>query len=223
MKTIIVIPSYNEGERLINTVKDVMANTKNEILVIDDGSKARGYKKINKRLGKLKGVRVLRHFINLGKGAAMKTGAEAAWESGAEAVIFLDADGQHNPKHLERFEKELKNNEIVFGYRELNEKMPWVRKTGNIFAANLIKILFGIKKKDLLSGYLGFRKSVYPLIEWKSPRYGIETEMATKIGKNKLSFSEIKIDTIYVDKYKGVSILDAMKILTKIPIWYFEK
>ena len=101
--------------------------------------------------------------------------------------------------------------------------MPLIRKWGNILAANMVKILFNINKKDLLSGYLGFRKEVYPMIEWSSNRYGIETEMATKIGKNHLAFSEIKIDTIYIDKYKGVTILDALKVLVQIPFWYFAK
>ncbi|MCK9273417.1 hypothetical protein M0P65_07820, partial [Candidatus Gracilibacteria bacterium] len=54
-------------------------------------------------------------------------------------------------------------------------------------------------------------------------RYGIETEMAIKVGKNNIPFKEIRIDTIYIDKYKGVTVLDALKILTQIPFWYFQK
>ena len=83
--------------------------------------------------------------------------------------------------------------------------------------------MFNIKRKDLLCGFLGFRKEVYRQIKWKSCRYGIETEMATKVGRNKIPFSEVKIDTIYIDKYKVVTIFDAFKILGKIPLWYFEK
>jgi len=141
----------------------------------------------------------------------------------SEAVIFVDADGQHNPKHIPSFIKQLEKFPLVFGYRNMNLKMPFVRKWGNIIALNVVKILFNIKRKDLLCGYLGFRKEVYQKIKWKSLRYGIETEMATKVGKNRLAFCEVKVDTIYIDKYKGVSILDAFKILTHIPFWYFSK
>ena len=83
--------------------------------------------------------------------------------------------------------------------------------------------VFNIKRKDLLCGFLGFSKSIYKNIEWGSCRYGIETEMATKVGKNKIPFSEVKVDTIYIDKYKGVSIIDAVKVLMQIPFWYFSK
>jgi hypothetical protein len=153
----------------------------------------------------------------------MKTGVRVAWKLGADAVVFIDADGQHNPKYLPKFIKSLKKYPIVFGYRELNKESPWIRRNGNKFAGWLIKVLFNIQRKDLLCGFLGFRKEVYKKIKWNSDRYGIETEMATKVGRNKIPFSEIKIDTIYIDKYKGVTIFDAFKILGKIPFWYFEK
>ena len=223
IKIAIVVPEYNEGNRLVSTIRGILKASKNVVLVIDDGSTDKSYDLVSKTFKDNKRVVVKKHIVNLGKGAAMKTGVELAWKLGYGAVIFVDADGQHNPEHLKKFEEKLELSPIVFGYRVLDKKVPWIRKWGNILAADLIKIMFNIKKKDLLSGYLGFRKEVYPLIKWSSSRYGIETEMATKIGKNHLSFSEIKIDTIYIDKYKGVTILDALKVLAQIPFWYFAK
>jgi hypothetical protein len=142
---------------------------------------------------------------------------------GAEAVIFVDADGQHNPQFLPEFEKNLENYDLVFGYRQLDKEMPFVRKWGNIMAKKIIKILFNVDRKEFLCGFLGFRKSVYKKIWWQSSRYGVETEIATKVGRNNLSYKEVKIDTIYVDKYKGVTLIDALKVLLKIPGWYFSK
>lgn len=223
MKIAIVMPVYNERHLAVETIKRIQDYFEDTIIVVDDGSSDDSYKLLCETFKKNEKIKILEHVINLGKGAAMKTGIEKAWTLGFDGVIFIDADGQHNPKHIPMFMEELKSNNIVFGYRELNKNMPWVRKTGNIIAVQIIRLLFGIKKKDLLSGYLAIKKSVYPLIKWESPRYGIETEMATKIGKNKLAFSEVKIDTIYVDKYKGVSLLDAIKILGNIPYWYFVK
>ncbi len=224
MNIFIVLPVFNEEYRAIETVnKILLVDKKIKIVLVDDGSSDNSLKIANKSFKKNKRVTIASHMVNLGKGAAMKTGARIAWKMGAEAVIFVDADGQHNPKYLPKFIEELDKYPIVFGYRELNKKSPWIRRNGNKFAGWLIKTLFNVKRKDLLCGFLGFRKEVYKKIIWKSTRYGIETEMATKVGRNKIPFSEIKIDTIYIDKYKGVTIFDAFKILGKIPFWYFEK
>ncbi|MFA6518500.1 MAG: glycosyltransferase family 2 protein [Candidatus Shapirobacteria bacterium] len=223
MNLTIIIPVYNEGKRAVNTVEAVLKIHDGEVVVVDDGSADNSFELLTKSFAGEHQISLLRHAINLGKGAAMKTGAKYAFIKGAQAVLFLDADGQHNPRYIPEFRKCLADYPVVFGYRELNKGMPLIRKLGNIFAAHLVNVLFGIKKKDLLCGYLGFRKEVYEIIKWNSTRYGIETEMATKVGKNKIAFKELKVDTIYIDKYKGVSLFDAMKILTQIPYWFFIK
>lgn len=223
MKIGIVVPVYNENLRAVETIKSILKVTKNQLIVVDDGSKDESLKLLRKSFSKNKQVMILSHVVNLGKGDAMKTGTLMAWRLGMEAVIFIDADGQHNPKYLPEFEKGLEKYDLVFGYRELNGDMPLVRKWGNIVAKHVLRQVFNIKRKEFLCGFLGFKKSVYKKIRWHSDRYGVETEIATRVGKNKLSFLEIKIDTIYVDKYKGVSIFDAFRILSMIPYWYFSK
>ncbi|MCW1949034.1 MAG: glycosyltransferase family 2 protein [Candidatus Shapirobacteria bacterium] len=220
----VIVPVYNEGYRSVKTIQKILkVNRDVKIIVVNDGSNDRSLEILKNNFAGNGRVVILNHIINLGKGAAMKTGALFAWKIGANAVIFIDADGQHNPKYLSMFIKALDKYPVVFGYRELNEKSPWIRKNGNKLAGLLVRILFNIKRKDLLCGFLGFRKEIYRKIRWKSCRYGIETEIATKVGRNKIPFFEIKIDTIYIDKYKGVTIFDAFNILLKIPFWYFEK
>lgn len=224
MNIAVVVPVYNEEERAVKTVKRILNDTESPIVVVDDGSTDHSYKMLVTEFKKVARVVILRHVINLGKGAAMKTGVEYAFNIGkAEAVIFVDADGQHNPERLKDFERALDSNKLVFGYREFNEEMPFLRKQGNIIALNIVRVLFNIRRKDLLCGFLGFRKEVYKQIYWQSSRYGVETEMAAKVGRNKLAFFEINVDTIYIDKYKGVTMLDAMKILINLPFWYIRK
>jgi len=223
MKLATIVPEYNEGQRAVDTINSILRFSKNLVIVIDDGSDDNSYELLEKEFSKNRRVVLLKHLINLGKGATMKTGIRMAKKKKIEAVIFIDADGQHNPKHLIDFEKALENNDLVFGFRSMGTEMPVIRKWGNIFSLNLIKTLFKIKRSDLLCGYFGFNLQIYPKIKWISSRYGVETEIAARAGKNRIGFKEVKVDTIYIDKYKGVTIFDAFKILFKLPFWYFEK
>lgn len=224
MKIFIIVPVYNEENRAVKTIKEILKVNKDlNIVVVDDGSSDNSLKILKNNFGKNNRVIISNHLVNLGKGATMKTGLKIAFKLGAQGVIFVDADGQHNPKYLPKFIEQLNKNPIVFGYRLLNRNAPWLRRNGNRFASWSVRTFFNLKRKDLLCGFLGFRKEVYKKIKWKSTRYGIETEMAIKVGKNNIPFSEIKIDTIYIDKYKGMTIFDAFKIIYKIPFWIFEK
>ena len=210
----VVIPAYNEAPRMGAVIRGVKKYCQN-IIVIDDGSKDK-----TSEVAKKAGVKVLRHRLNLGKGAAMKTGVETALESGAEAIILLDADGQHDPKHIPEFLKQLEQgSEIVFGSRNLSFGVPLVRYLGNKFGSVLISLIFGIYRSDMLCGFIAFTENAYKKIKWDSSRYGVETEIVARTGKNKLKYSEIPIATIYKDKYKGVTIFDAIGILFNIPRW----
>ncbi len=214
--TYLIIPTFNEGSRLTKTLKEVKKhiNEKN-IVVVDDGSS------VPESLPKDSKATLIRHQINLGKGMAMKTGADFAFGKGAKAVIFIDADLQHDPKHLPKFKKLLRNNDLVFASRVPSLKAPLVRLLGNKFASIYINVLFGVYISDILSGYRALNKKAYNLLKWTSPRYGVETEIVARLGKHtdKLKWVEFPIETIYINKYKGVTIIDAIKILQK-SIWW---
>lgn len=219
----VIVPVYNEGNRAIDLINNILKHQYLSIIVVNDGSVDDSEKLLKENFGVNKRVMILNHIINLGKGAAMKTGVKYAWNKGIKTVVFIDSDGQHNPKLLTKFFNELRKVDLVFGYRKLTKEMPFIRKWGNMGAKWLLKMLFGLDRKEFLCGYLGFNKKIYKKIKWTSSRYGVETEIATKVSKNKLAYKEILIDTIYVDKYKGVSLMDAVKVLFKIPLWYFSK
>ncbi|NLG06343.1 MAG: glycosyltransferase family 2 protein [Candidatus Pacebacteria bacterium] len=223
-KLAIVVSVYNEEKRALNTVKKILKLDKQAVLVlVDDGSSDNSYKILQDEFGKNKQVVILQHIINLGKGAAMKTGVEKAWQIGCDAVVFLDADGQHDPKHLNEFRKELKNNDLVFGRRALGVEMPIIRRWGNILMVKLVKQFFNIQRSDILCGYFAVKKKIYKEIEWDEPRYGVEAQIAAMTGKKNISFSEVNVDTIYIDKYKGLSIFEAFGFFIKIPYWYIKK
>jgi glycosyltransferase involved in cell wall biosynthesis len=214
MKVYLIIPAYNEPgrlEKVISKAKKYIP-AKN-IIVVDDGSQTPV---------KLPGIIVLRHMVNLGKGAALKTGADFAFAKGTDAVIFMDADGQHDPGELPKFIKFLSQGyDLVFGSRRMPLQTPFVRLMGNKIASIYINVVFGIYVSDILSGFRAITQKAYGAVKWNSPRYGVETEMVARLGKHKhrLKYIEFPVETIYIDKYKGLTIIDGIKILINSLWW----
>lgn len=219
MKIFIIIPAYNEEKRIAKVLKNAKSS-KLPIIVIDDGSEDKTF-----LVAKKSGVEVLRHKINLGKGAAMKTGAEAAFSMGANAVIFMDSDGQHRASDLPKFIKALKSGkyDVVFGSRDLTDKAPLIRSLGNKLASYLISLLFGIYVHDLICGFRAVTKKAYKKLNWESATYGVETEMVVKTGLLGLKYCEVPVQTVYYDRVKGVTILDAINILFDVFRWKLIK
>ena len=219
MKTFIVIPAFNESKRIEQVLEDVK-NAGLQTIVVDDGSKDSTSEKVKKF-----NVTLLRHKINLGKGAALMTGCESAISMGADAIIMMDADGQHKAADLPKFIGKIQSGrfDIVFGSRSMNLGIPLVRFLGNKFASVLISLLFGVYISDLISGYRVVTKKAYTQMKLKSSDYGIETEMVIETSKLKLRYCEIPIETIYYDKFKGVTLLDAFGILFNVIKWRISK
>lgn len=204
----VIMPGYNEEKHIDNSIRDVLKYTGN-LVVVDDGSSDR-----TEEFAKKRSKNVLRHKINLGKGAGLKTGVEYAIKQGAKRVAFIDSDGQHEAKELPNFFRELdKGYDIVFGYRKLDKKMPFTFRLGNFMLSTAINILFHIKLQDTQSGYRAMTIDAYNKIHWKSTDYSVESEMIANAGKKKLKYKEIPISTIYHDVNKGTTVFNGIKIM----------
>ncbi|MBW3020951.1 glycosyltransferase family 2 protein [Candidatus Woesearchaeota archaeon] len=208
-----VIPAYNESKNIGNVLKEVKKYLKN-IVVIDDGSKDNTYE-----VAKNENVIVLRQIPNKGKGAAMRKGCDYAIENGAQKIILMDSDGQHDPKFIPNFINSLNEVDLVFGVRKFSKKMPLLFRFGNSFLSGSIKVLYGFKLRDTQSGYRAFNSKVYRKIKWKSNDYSVESEMIARAGNNKVKSKEIPISTIYNDKYKGTTPWDGVKIFSNMIKW----
>jgi len=217
MKTIVIIPAFNES-KYISSILCSVINFVDNIVLIDDGSTDKTAE-IAKQVSDK--ICVLRHRINLGKGAALKTGCLAALKLEADIIITMDADGQHKPEDIPRFTKEIQENDvdIVFGSRKIGEGMPYMMRVGNKFLSVIVNLLFRVYISDTQSGFRAFKANVFDKIKWNSHNYSVETEMIVNAGKNKLKYSEIIIDTIYHDKYKGTTIFDGLRIFFNLLIW----
>jgi glycosyltransferase involved in cell wall biosynthesis len=212
-RVFIVIPAHNEQKYIYDIVTAAKKFSEN-VIVVDDGSKDN----TGDMAKKAKAV-VLRHIINLGKGAALKTGCDYALKHGCSAIIAMDADAQHNPKQIPKFLESIKNHDVVLAYRQLDNKMPFILRFGNRFINKTISFLYGIKIRDSQCGYRAFTADAYRKIRWKANDYSMESEMIAKIGKYKLSYAEIPIETIYADKYKGTTVIDGIKIVFNLLFW----
>jgi glycosyltransferase involved in cell wall biosynthesis len=119
----IVLPAYNEAKIIQDVLREIQAVGYRNIIVVDDGSSDDTYEKVQA----MDGVISLRHPINRGKGAATKTGIEAAKLLGAGIIVTMDSDGQHNPSDIARLIEPITKNhcDVVLGTRLKNPKgMP---------------------------------------------------------------------------------------------------
>jgi len=183
MKTVIVIPAYNEALRISPVI--TMCQKYGEVIVVDDGSKDDTYDVASKT-----SALVLKHRVNLGKGAALKTGCDAALLLKADNIVVIDSDGQHDPDEIPSFIRRLKYNDIVFSKRIKRYKMPLVAKLGNDLFSFISKLLFKLDLRDPQSGYRAFTSSCYEKIRWDSSGYSVENEIIAKVGAKKIRWTK---------------------------------
>ncbi|RME78378.1 glycosyltransferase family 2 protein, partial [Candidatus Woesearchaeota archaeon] len=214
MKFTVIIAAYNEEKHIARVVREVAKQKPEEIVVVSDGSTDRTVAE-----AVAAGATVLEHVINQGKGAALKTGADYAVKRGAKYLVFLDGDGQHDPREIPAFLKELKNHDVVFGTRKREGQMPFLLRFGNWFISKVIELLYGIKIHDSQGGYRAMTTKAYKLIRWHARDYSVESEMIAHTGRAKLKYCEIPVKTIYHDAYKGTSPLDGLVIVANLIIW----
>jgi glycosyltransferase involved in cell wall biosynthesis len=217
----IVIPARNEAPRLPD-VLDTMPNSlpgvgRIEILVVDDGS-------TDDTAGRARthGARVARHVVNLGKGAALRTGCDAALGLGFDMIVTMDADGQHQAADLPQLLQPLLAEEadVVLAYREASGgSMPAVLKFGNVALSTVVKLFFGISIRDSQCGLRAFTAVVYPRLRWEARDYSVESEMLMRMARSHLRFAEVPIAAVYQDRYKGTQPIDGVRILGQLLRW----
>jgi glycosyltransferase involved in cell wall biosynthesis len=216
MKTFVVIPAHNEEKRIDGVLEGVKKYiSKDSIVVVDDGSEDNTFD-----IARKSGVVALRHEVNLGKGAALKTGCEAALLLGADAVITMDADGQHSPDDLPKFIKKIQSgNDIVFGVRLLENGVPLVRALGNKIINLVTFLLFNFRVGDVWCGYRALTRKAYSVSKWSSSSYSVDVEMAVKACQKGLKLDRVFIDAIYYDQYKGANVIDAVWLILNLLFW----
>ena len=215
-----IIPAYNEENNIISTINNIKKYISN-IIVIDDGSADNTCALLKQNFNNQ--ITILKHKINLGKGAAMKTGCDAAIKMRAKTLVMIDGDGQHKGKDIPKLIYKLKkeNLDIIFGLRTFSKEMPLLMRIGNKFLSFIINLVSKIKLEDTQSGFRIFTADAYKKIYWVSTDYSVETEMIIRAGKHNLKYGTAPIQTIYKDNHKGTTPIDGVIIFFNLLKWRF--
>jgi glycosyltransferase involved in cell wall biosynthesis len=216
LKTCLILPAYNEAPVLKKVLEDLLQASYSVILV-DDGSTDDTF-----HIASSFPVTLIRHQINLGQGAALETGMEAARILNADFVIHFDADGQHEVTDIERLLKPVQDGkaDITFGSRflEQNAGIPRSRKIILNLARWINYVITGILLSDAHNGFRAMNKKAISEIRLEYRGMAHATEILEKVRKHSLKYMEVPVHIRYTDysKKKGQNFFDGINILFQL-------
>jgi len=189
-----LIPSYREESH----IKEVVARAKlqlDHVIVVDDGSPDSTAERAREA-----GVEVIRHEVNQGKGAAIKTGFRHLLDRGFLYGLILDGDGQHRPEEIPNF-LEVANQtgaHLLVGNRMADTRtMPVVRKLTNNYMSWQISTLCGQSIPDTQCGFRMIHSMVMPFLFCESNAYDYETEMLFIAARQGFQIGSVPVSTVY--------------------------
>ncbi|MCX6053740.1 MAG: glycosyltransferase family 2 protein [Chloroflexi bacterium] len=191
-KILVIIPAYNESERIHRVIMDSKAYL--PVLVVDDGSGDD-----TSSIARTAGAEVIRQEPNQGKGAALLRGFQYALDKGFDAVITLDADGQHDPAEIPTFVDEFsaRKSGLIIGQRDFR-KMPFPRNFSNTLGTYLFSWALGQYVPDNQSGYrLHSRRLIEASLASTELNFEFEVEIILRCKLLGYSIAWVPIQTIY--------------------------
>lgn len=218
LRVIAVIPAYNEATRIAPVIKHVLQHV-NAVLVVNDCSTDN-----TAQVAQQAGGIVINMPLNGGAGSATRAGCERAVEMGADVIVTIDADGQHDPDEIALLVTHLLKNQldIVFGGRPRTPNMPFENRFGNHLLSVVSKVLFGVQVNDILTGFHAFTAGAFEKLRWQSNRYSFVSEIVYRVYMHQLKYAEVPVTTIYHDKKKGMRKRDGIKTLLLLLKWKLE-
>ncbi|KKH59381.1 dolichyl-phosphate mannose synthase [Methanosarcina mazei] len=225
----VVLPAYNE-EVSIGSIVLLTRHYSDSVIVIDDGSSDR-----TARIAEKAGAHVIVHEANKGKGAALKTGFAAAADLGADIIVTMDSDGQHNPSDIPKLVAPIIDGyaEMVNGSRYLthqDKNTPIYRRFGQTILDTATKMNSGLKITDSQSGFRAFSASTKNVFRFNARGMAIESEMLADAGRSGLRITEVEIGVRYdVDGSTMSPIKHGLGVLVMVlkdvefnrPLYYF--
>ena len=148
----VILPAYNEEGAIGNTVLGILDLNlpATEVIIVDDGSSD-----ATVRVAEAAGARVISHPYNIGNGAAVKTGIRSAR---GRVLVFLDADGQHDPRDIPRLVQHITKYHMVVGARSSGSETSWHRDLANYIYNSFASFIADFDIHDLTSGFRVMRR-----------------------------------------------------------------
>ncbi len=227
---IIVIPAYQPDSELLSVLDQLVQQGESKVIVVNDGS----YSACNVFFSKATEhplVQVISHPVNLGKGAALRTGFKHVLENepGVAAVITADADGQHRPDDICRIKAATISHPdaLILGVREFNGYVPLRSRLGNNLTRRLYNVLFRQKLSDTQTGLRGIPvNTLGSLLSLTGAGYSYELEMLLLFNQLHVPIVEIPISTVYENNNKSSHfrpLRDSMEIYLTLFRWWWKK
>lgn len=200
-KAIIVIPAYNVGQVLPQTISELPPGCADEILVVDDGSHDS-----SGRVAKQMGLLVITHEINRGYGAAQKSGYREALKRGADTVVLVHGDNQYDPSLVPQFISKIRDEgfDVVTGTRmvlgdALRHGMPIWKYVPNRLLTLLENWMFGTHLTDYHNGFRAYSAPFLETVplELLSDFYDFDTDILIQASLRKCRIAEIPNPTRY--------------------------
>jgi len=215
----ILIPAYQPGEALARLVPALLGSGAEAIILVDDGSGPQFSARFV-HLAELDRVHLVRHAVNLGKGAALKTGLNFALVNfpDCRGVVTADADGQHAPEDILRVADRLREDSpaLLLGVREFPKSVPLRSRLGNTITRGLLYLVAGQKLADTQTGLRGIPATLAAhLLRVPSTGYEFELDMLMACKYQGFPIVQIPIRTIYENGNKSSHfhpIFDSMRI-----------
>jgi len=211
VKTLVVIPTYNERENVFRLIPDVLAAAAGiEVLIVDDHSPDGTGELVEGLRAKDERIHVLHRPRKMGLGSAYVDGFGVALGLGADYVFEMDADFSHDPKYIPDFLAKMPQYDVVLGSRYLDGvnvvNWPLSRLVLSLGANLYSRLITGVPLRDLTGGFKCFRREVLETINFadiKSDGYAFQIEVNFKCWKARFRMCEIPI--VFVDRHAGTS------------------
>ncbi len=190
----IVIPAYNEEESVESTIREVSDVAQQlqrdyEIIVVNDGSTDGTRQTVLKLIYEIPRLKLVEHHPNLGYGAALKAGFNAATN---ELIVFVPADGQFTFTEIDRVLNGLENADIVCGYRAIRQDNVMRRLNGRGWNA-VVRLFFGYLCRDIDCGFKLVKKGVLKQVPLFTNGAMIDTELLAGAHARGFRIAEVPV------------------------------
>ncbi len=207
------LPVYNESSH-VNPVLDEVVRFAGDVLVVDDGS-TDGTREL---LAARSDIQTIRHEVNRGYGAALKTAFEYAVQNEYDVLVTIDCDGQHTPQRIGSLVAAYREADFVSGSRylcskEVARQAPAERRQINTQLTRELNERLGLKITDAFCGFKAYRVPALAKLAITEPGYGMPIEVWIQAAYHQLRIVEVPVPLIYLEEQRsfGGSLDDGRK------------